>query len=805
MSLPTVACFGQHANEKLIYLIEKTNNNAYCLISYDSTNQTMQPSVLLNISSNDGLSFQGLCTYADDSSSFYLDFKNDKLNTSQIYQLEANQSPKLKGTDVTFSKTNLFSIQYIRDANNQPQLAYVATQSTQQKIFGIVNILKPTLNYKNITELGTLAATNTPTSKNLYLIQNNSVEIYRLAEKQYNRATIYNGLFSTYHSSASGPIFVNSSMEYIPLYEPTTGTLKLLAHDTSLTAYSKLPLINDQISFSDQSIQTPSNTIIKNTSTTEAIPKMDATSRADPKKRRLYSKRSVTMTAEDKSMQATGYSLKTYTITNLNSGLSPDAVFLQSSTENTGSTNSIPYEFGTIVLDGNNTATISIQRESSSSSSPSPSVNSVIPETNTNHQSGLSAGAIAGIVLGSVAFLLLSAILLLCMKRRRSKKQRKLKTREMLKAYCGSKDFKGDTLLPSNLQQLHETVSKDSYSYSAAGIQDTKDILDDARPNIQPLCYTRDAIDYAELPEQELVQLEPDVKGPLYLFNGLYVSPESEQVNYVMDGYVTRTFRSEDGNKHTMHYFSTSHAHTFVHSVYAALRISLPGKETYTIKSERAIVLGSPTPHSNYQYIWISSPVMPDHSLHHLLFENNVWSFIDYHSSDYKIWSVYALLKSIESVHDQDFVHLAIEPKSFYFDHEMNATDWHLGNFSHTHALSRQQHPSLPIPTPYSAPELIENDKSFAFIEKSLDIWSLGCVIYTVATDGVVLFSSVEQVRELLKANIIDQHIEKAIQGTIENNAFAKILNMMLRANANERKMINEIVAYWHSVYNMEE
>ncbi|OBZ91569.1 hypothetical protein A0J61_00376 [Choanephora cucurbitarum] len=762
----------------------------------------MQPSVLFNISNNNGFSFQGLCTYADDSSSFYLDFKNDKLNTSQIYQLEANQSPELKETSVTFSKTNLFSIQYIRDAINQPQLAYVATQSTQQKIFGIANILKPTPNYKNITELGTLAATNTLTSKNLYLLQNNSIEIYRLAEKQYNHATISSGLFSTYQSSASGPILVNSSMEYIPLYEPTTGTLKILAHNTSLTAYSKLPLINDQISLNDQNIQTPSSTIVRSTSTIEAVPKMGATPIADPKKRRLYSKRSVTMTTEDESMQSKAYSLKSYKVTNVDSELSPNAIFLQSSTANTGSTNSIPYEFGTIVLGGNNTATISIQRESSS---PSPSVSTVIPETNSSHQSGLSAGAIAGIVLGSVAFLLISAVLLLCMKRRRSKKQRKLKTREMLKAYCGSKDFKGDTLLPSNLQQLHETGSKNSYSYSTAGIQDMKDILDDARPNIQPLCYTRDAIDYAELPEQELAQLEPDVKGPLYLFNGLYVSPESEQVNHVMDGYVTRTFRSEDGNKHTMHYFSTSHAHTFIRSVYAALRISLPGKATYTIKSERAIVLGSPTPHSNYQYIWISSPVMADHSLHHLLFENNVWSFIDYHSSDYKIWSVYALLKSIESVHDQDFVHLAIEPKSFYFDHEMNATDWHLGNFSHTHALSNQQHPSLPIPTPYSAPELIENDKSFAFIEKSSDIWSLGCVIYTVATDGLVLFSSVEQVRELLKANIIDQHIEKAIQGTIENNAFVKILSMMLRANANERKMINEIVAYWHSVYNMEE
>ncbi|KAI8382347.1 kinase-like domain-containing protein [Blakeslea trispora] len=542
--------------------------------------------------------------------------------------------------------------------------------------------------------------------------------------------------------------------------------------------------------------QSTSSILPKSTSTIEAAPRMEATPRPDPKRLQRFCKRSVTPTTENTSFQDTSYSLQSFKITNPNSDSPPNAVLLQSRADSSSSSNTLPFDFGSIAVGDNHTTAFSTQNGASS------------PGKSVNHDastSALSAGAIVGIVLGSIAFVLLIVILLICLKRRRSKKQRKLKTREMLRAYCGSKDYKGDTLLPSNLQQLHKMTSKDSYSRSAVDIQDMKDILDDARPDIQPLCYTKDAIDYAELPDQELIQLEPDVKGPLYLFNGLYMSSENEQVCRIMDGYVTRTFQSDDGNKHTVHYFSNTHAHTFIRSVYAALRISLPEKTTYTVRSERAIVLGSPTPYSGYRYLWISSPVMPDHSLHHLLFEDNVWSFIDHHSADYKIWSVYAILKSVESVHHQDFVHLAIEPKHFYFDHEMNATDWHLGNFGYAHALSIQQSPSLPIPTSYSAPEIVQADGSSAFLATSSDIWSLGCVIYTIVTGGLVLFNSADQLKELLKTDGMKHHLEKAMQGTIENHVFAKILDMMLCVDPKERKAIDEIIAYWHSVYNMEE
>jgi len=54
--------------------------------------------------------------------------------------------------------------------------------------------------------------------------------------------------------------------------------------------------------------------------------------------------------------------------------------------------------------------------------------------------------------------------------------------------------------------------------------------------------------------------------------------------------------------------------------------------------------------------------MLPEHSLHYLLFERTKWTFIDYNNTDYKIWSVYSLLKGVETLHSHKFVHLAIDP-----------------------------------------------------------------------------------------------------------------------------------------------
>lgn len=426
-------------------------------------------------------------------------------------------------------------------------------------------------------------------------------------------------------------------------------------------------------------------------------------------------------------------------------------------------------------------------------------------------------GAIAGIVIGVVAFIAIVAGLLLYTKKRKSKrssigtKSRSLNTAPL--------SIQPDEFIKPYMMNRGMLTDYNNNDNSSSILQESKYIPDEyhdgTRPDIRPLSYTADTVDYAQLSSDELLKLEPDVEGPLFLFSGTYTSSADEKVTYLRDGYAIRTFDADDGNRHTIHYFSSANLDTFIRSVYTVLQSSknstndsTPSK--YIMKSERAIVLNRHTPNFNYQYIWITSPMIPEHSLYHLLFERKKWTFIDHHNSDYKIWSIYAILKSIETLQRHKFVHLAIDLKAYYYDHELKATDWRLGNFGYAQPSSvftSRNH--LLIPTNHSsftAPEIITQKTGNDLILEAADIWSLGCVIYTVATGGLLLFENDIQVKNLVTFNNdMKQHLKTSLRDNIENEIFKNILEQMLQVDPKERKTITEVLAYWDSVYNMEE
>jgi hypothetical protein len=426
----------------------------------------------------------------------------------------------------------------------------------------------------------------------------------------------------------------------------------------------------------------------------------------------------------------------------------------------------------------------------------------------------LSGGAIAGIVIGVIAFVAIIAGLLFYAARKRKERKRNYGTREIT-----TRSFKAEDFLAPYIESPKEK-NEDNHSHTSSILQEATSIPeeyhDGSRPDIRPLSYSGDSIDYANLSSEELLQLEPDINGPLFLFSGLYTSSADERVTYLKDGYAVRAFDASNGTKHTVHYFSAAHLDTFVRSVFTAIRISKTkdGKpQTYVISSERAIVLSTPTPHFNYQYIWITSPVIPEHSLHHLLFEKNRWSFIDYNNVDYKIWSIYSILRSLEALHSHKFVHLAIDLRSFYFDHELKATDWRLGNFEYAHSLKRRgttrSKRVLPPSSPFTAPEIINEQGEITLPnidEEKLDIWSLGCVIYTVATGGLLLFEDDKLVKNLITFNDdMRQHVRIAIRDNVDNAIFQTLLEKMLQVHSSDRKNIKELLDYWNSIYNMEE
>lgn len=504
-------------------------------------------------------------------------------------------------------------------------------------------------------------------------------------------------------------------------------------------------------------------------------------------------------------------------------------MLVPASTTTTTASGGDPYDFALVSggADPNHfTVTTEPSRSITSSIETSISTDSMAGSSGSN----LGGGAIAGIVISVIAFIAIIAGLLFYSKKRKDR----LYTVNSRGIKPEMSSFDSNTPLSIQPEDfisarysggtgvgvgvgVGATTSLDANHTNTSSILQAATFIpeeyhDDSRPDIRPLSYSEDTIDYAQLSDEELLQLEPDVLGPLFLFSGLYTSSENEQVNYLQDGYAVRTFDANDGIKHTVHYFSAAHLDTFVRSVHAVLRAS-PNRSkrsslvapSYIIKSERAIILNSPTPHNQYQYIWITSPMIPEHSLHHLLFERTRWTFIDYRNIDYKIWSIYALLKSVEALHNHKFVHLAIDLKAFYFDHEMKATDWRLGNMSYARLMSRPRGDIVfPPNTQFTAPEIIQQKEKLRL--ESADIWSLGCVIYTVATGGSLLFQDASEVKSLtVFHDDMKQHLKMQIRQNVESDVFQNILERMLQVDPTDRKSIKNVLDYWNSIYNMEE
>ncbi|KAI9266335.1 kinase-like domain-containing protein [Helicostylum pulchrum] len=416
---------------------------------------------------------------------------------------------------------------------------------------------------------------------------------------------------------------------------------------------------------------------------------------------------------------------------------------------------------------------------------------------------GLSGGTIAGIVIGIIAFIALVLGALWYTKKRKNDKNSVQRTYRSMPVSSQPTDAHVATSYMTSVN--HSQTS--SILIETGSVPD--EYRDSSRPDIRPLTYYGTHIKYAELSNDELQALEPDVAGPLYLFSGKYTSGEEEKVTYLRDGYAIRTFvDADDGIKHTIHYFSASNLKTFVRSVNAVLSCT---KSQYIMKSKQGIVLCKPTSRFNYQYIWITSPMIPEHSLYYLLFERKTWTFVDHHNPDYKIWSIYAVLKSVETLHASKFVHLAIDLKAFYYDDETKATDWRLGNFGYAQPTNGGQKAAVEADaaphTAFTAPEVIRNGSpSCHHGGEASDVWSVACVIYTIATGGGLLFENDTQVKNLITFNDdMKQHLKISVRDNIENQVFKSILQDMLQVDPTQRKSIAKVLDDWNLIYNMEE
>ncbi|KAK4521189.1 uncharacterized protein ATC70_013134 [Mucor velutinosus] len=862
----------KHETDQFIFISKNNDTGSpedYHLNIYNNSNRTMlSPVPLLKIAhfpNAANLRFGGLCSYADSRSSFYMNFEelsttNNTTTTTFIYQLQLENSTSLplqfQKTSVELFNITLSSFVYAASsiANATSNLAYISTSSTtHQSSLSLANLDHPQQQTtKNISsDLGLLAVGGTE-SQSLYFIQNHAVDVYRLDTLQYSHTTIHTNItLEGLRRGTTGHVFSANNKEYISFYHSNSGQMDILGISPSLVKYTSTSVSkNGYIDLSKTGAPMPAIRQLSNASHILSMNEEKKHHKRDMKasKRSLlkafsnkfYLKRGVANRALKKraidtsndNMQTSSDGSVSYHSARVvpdNGEKLPQAAILVPAASNS---NNAIYDYAVLSESGANPNQFSVTTESTTRSQvpviETPTDNSILE--NASAASHLGGGAIAGIVISVIAFIAIIAGLLFYSKKRKDRVYASSISRSMKPAmttynsgtplsiqpgdFVGARYSGGAGGAGVGINQLD-----DNHTNTSSILQATtfipEEYHDGSRPDIRPLSYSDEAIDYAQLSSEELSQLEPDVQGPLFLFSGVYTSSAEERVTYLQDGYAIRTFDAKDGMKHTVHYFSASHLDTFVRSVHAVLRTSPSSRSkrsslvspSYIIKSERAIALSSPTPLNHYQYIWITSPMLPEHSLHYLLFERTKWTFIDYNNTDYKIWSVYSLLKGVETLHSHKFVHLAIDPKAFYFDHEMKATDWKLGNLGYAISMSSRHKGGdivLPAHSPFTAPEIIQTKDNLNL--EAADMWSLGCVIYTVVTGGQVLFQDAEEVKRLaVFHDDMKQHLKSKIRQHVENEVFQNILDRVLHVDPSERKHIKNILDYWDSIYNMEE
>lgn len=791
-----------------------------------------------------------------------VDNKEISYNTtlSTIYQLNSNH---LSITKIELRNITLVSFLHVSGFNNTSHLAYITTDSTQntQYTLNLMDFQSLNSTSKLINGPGILAVGGN-SSQNLFLIQADSIDEYRLGDMDFAHTTLQTQLDIL--PGTTGKVLSYNETDYISVYNPERKTLDLLVHHAIDATYESIRTSNNYLNLGGNNATQVNNGTNPQLGTTSSLPSKPSSSFSSTESikpssttlkisDRVYlSTKPTTSVAGKFDVWLVKHMLNIFLANELSTKIMTSTVYDSKNSYTPGNIKHIDINKSTrfinsrlsgrgdleeqlrkrgIVDDGNQVT--SSDRSyvyqklniSSEDNSPISIVALVLSKTSVGDQpyeiyyvsgndtlgynveilvtqetpddesvSNLGGGAIAGIVIGILAFIVLVAGLLYY-----TKKSKRVKN-PTLRSY----NSRPLSMQPDVLETRYMTAV--NHSKTSSILQETKyvpgEYRDVNRPDIRPLSYMNDKVDYAELSDNELLLLEPDVQGPLFLFSGVYTSHEDEKVTYLKEGYAIRTFDADDGRKHTIHYFSSANLDTFVRSVFAIVSCSSSTGEKYIMKSERAIVLCKPTPQFNYQYIWITSPMIPQNSLSYLLFERTSWTFVDHHNADYKIWSIYSILKSIETLHSHRFVHLAIDLQAFYYDHETKATDWRLGNFGY--AQSTLNPVTLRSPyTSFTAPEIVYYSQSGSELS---DLWSVGCVIYTVATGGQLLFEDHTHVKNLVTFNDdMKQYLKVQIRDQVDNPIFKTILEDLLKVDPFQRKNISQVLDYWNGIYNMDE
>lgn len=207
---------------------------------------------------------------------------------SSIYQLQifGNGTYQLAKTAIELYNSSIFSFVHTSDANNTNNLAYISTGTTtnsnngtrQQASTTTLNLMSldsPNTHNTSVNIPGTgILAVGGSNSQNLYLIQNGSIQEYRLDTMDYSTTNIQSNInMANIKPGTTGQVLsaanknnTSSSNEYISVYYQDTATIDIFNHDSSRSKYTCLPMINGYVSFAGSHPLLPTMTNTNNTS-----------------------------------------------------------------------------------------------------------------------------------------------------------------------------------------------------------------------------------------------------------------------------------------------------------------------------------------------------------------------------------------------------------------------------------------------------------------------------------------------------------------------------------------------------------
>ena len=141
------------------------------------------------------------------------------------------------------------------------------------------------------------------------------------------------------------------------------------------------------------------------------------------------------------------------------------------------------------------------------------------------------------------------------------------------------------------------------------------------------------------------------------------------------------------------------------------------------------------------------------------------------------------MTEGLEFVHAHNIAHRDLKPENILLDQDMNAK---LADFGLCHATSAEQLLLTPCGSPfYAPPEIISNVK---YDGKKADIWSLGVVLYTMAT-GSLPWTETNQTQLFIQIQEADIIIPPRL-----NPALRNLLDAMIQRDPSRRPSCKEIL-----------